>query len=212
MITRLVEILDVAVEEGFLTAAGASDGVDHSKGFLGPDNRGPSLTLGAADLAVDLGTGGGLPGIVLASRTTARWVLVERSDRRCRFLKWALRELGLETRVQVTNTDARDLARSCCRGRASLVTARSFGPPPVTAEIGAALLKVGGTLVVSEPPREEGVETLERWPSVGIGRLGLTDKGSWNRGIFGYRALSCISLTPDRFPRRGPAMISEPLF
>ena len=91
-------------------------------------------------------------------------------------------------------------------------TARAFGPPDVTAEIGAALLAVGGTLVVSEPPPREGVDTVERWPSAGIGRLGLVDAGRWHRGMFGYQAVVGASATPDRFPRRGPAMASDPVF
>jgi len=209
---RLDIVLKAAVDEGFLTPAVALDGVDHSEGFLRSGRQEPSFSPGGSDLAVDLGTGGGLPGVVLATRTTARWLLVERSDRRCRFLEWAVRELDLGVRVEVVNADARDLARSNRRGQAALVTARAFGPPAVTAEIGAALLTVGGTLVVSEPPPRDGVNTVERWPLAGIGRLGLVDGGRWHSGMFGYQALSCGLLTPDRFPRGGPAMASNPVF
>ena len=208
----LATVLKAAVDEGFLTPAVALDGVGHSEGFLRPGGQEPSFSPGGSDLAVDLGTGGGLPGVVLATRTTARWLLVERSDRRCRFLEWAVRELDLGVRVEVINADARDLSRSDCRGQAVLVTARAFGPPAMTAEIGAALLAVGGTLVVSEPPPRDGVNTVERWPLAGIGRLGLIDAGTWHSGMFGYQALSCGLPTPDRFPRGGPAMASDPVF
>ena len=212
MTGRLATVLEAAVDEGLLTSAVALDGVGHSEGFLRLGGREPTFTPGGSDLAVDLGTGGGLPGVVLATRTRARWLLVERSDRRCRFLKWAIRELDLEVRVEVVNADARDLARSDCRGQAALVTARAFGPPPVTAEIGAPLLALGGTLVVSEPPTRDGVGSVERWPSAGIDRLGLVDAGRWYSGMFGYQALSCDSATPDRFPRGGPAVASDPVF
>ena len=39
-----------------------------------------------------------------------------------------------------------------------MVVARSFGPPPVLAECAAPLLKVGGWLLVSEPPSTEATD------------------------------------------------------
>ena len=208
----LNKVLEAAAGEGFLSPGAALAGVDHSEGFLQSGEQGPLISLGAADLAVDLGTGGGLPGIVLASRTRAQWAFIERSERRCRFLEWAVRELNLGIRVEVINGDARELARSAYRGRATLVTARGFGTPAVTAEIGAALLIVGGTLVVSEPPPRDDGASVERWPSVGIGRLGLMDAGGWHSGMFGYRALSATSAAPERFPRGAATMASNPIF
>ena len=208
----LPEVLERAVEEGFLTATVALDGIGHSEGFLRPNEQQPPLQLLKTDLAVDLGTGGGLPGLVLAAQTKARWLLVERSARRSGFLEWAVRELGLGTRVEVVNTDARDLAWSANRGQAVLVTARSFGSPAATAEIGGALLRVGGSLVVSEPPPGEGVDNRKRWSSVGLGRLGLVATGGWRTGRSGYRGLLCTSLALSRYPRAGPRMASDPVF
>ncbi len=43
-------------------------------------------------------------------------------------------------------------ATPSCEGRSTSVWARSFGSPPVTAECAAPFLKLGGLLVVSEPP------------------------------------------------------------
>lgn len=212
MIDPLTKILEAAVVEGFLTAAVGLDGVNHSEGFLRLEDQQASFDPGEAFLAIDLGTGGGLPGIVLAARTKARWLLVERSERRCRFLEWAVRELDLGTRVEVVNADARDLARSDYRGQAWLVTARAFGPPATTAEIGATLLAVGGTLVVSDPPPGDGTNLAERWPLAGLSQLGLVDAGGWRSGQSTYRALLCVSTTSNRFPRGGPAMKSNPVF
>ena len=41
------------------------------------------------DLAIDLGTGGGLPGLVLSTFTNCFWLLTDRGERRCDFLKKA---------------------------------------------------------------------------------------------------------------------------
>ena len=49
------------------------------------------------------------------------------------------------------------------------MTARSFARPPVTAEIAAGLAKVGGILVVSEPPEADA----QRWPDAALVALGF---------------------------------------
>jgi 16S rRNA (guanine(527)-N(7))-methyltransferase RsmG len=43
----------------------------------------------------DLGSGGGLPGLVLAATTEAEWHLVESDQRKCAFLREAARRMGL---------------------------------------------------------------------------------------------------------------------
>ena len=58
-------------------------------------------TFKRKDLAIDLGTGGGIPGLVLATFTDCCWLLVDRSKRRCAFLKRAVFELDLNQRVNV---------------------------------------------------------------------------------------------------------------
>ena len=50
---------------------------------------------------IDLGTGGGLPGLILSSLTDCLWLLVDRSKKRCSFLNKAVNELDLSNRVEV---------------------------------------------------------------------------------------------------------------
>lgn len=80
------------------------------------------------------------------------------------------------------------------------VVARSFGPPAVTAECATGFLRLGGRLVVSEPPGEEAGPTV-RWPEEKLDVLGLGPpvpcggpEGSFVR--FEKRRLD------DRWPRR----------
>lgn len=201
------DVLDAAVTEGFMTPSAAADGVVHSTGFLRPVDGCPPIHLESGQLGVDLGTGGGLPGLILAGLTGGRWVLVDRGGRRCEFLTWAVRELGMATRVEVLCADVVDVARGPLRGQASLVTARSFASPSITAECGAPLLAQGGRLVVSEPPEAES-----RWPAEALGLLGLTDEGGWHTGTAGYRALVRNGECPDRYPRRSRRRAASPLF
>jgi 16S rRNA (guanine527-N7)-methyltransferase len=126
---------------------------------------------------LDLGAGGGLPGLVLAIRwTRATGALLEANARRCAFLRDALDRLGLVGRAAVVEGRAEDVARSPeHRGRYELVVARSFGPPAVTAECAVGFLAATGRLIVSEPPATDTQETavLGRWPSIELDTLGL---------------------------------------
>lgn len=157
--------------------------------------------------AVDLGSGGGLPGLVLASLWPATsWILLDSMERRTAFLGEAVATLGLQARVvrQRAEAFARDPG---ARGVADLVTARGFGPPAVTAECAAGLLRPGGLLVVSEPP---GTDT-GRWPAEPLSELGLRPL----RALFGlhrFQVLQLIEPTPDRVPRRDGLPAKRPWF
>jgi hypothetical protein len=196
-------VLEAAVEEGFLTAGVAADGLRHSLGFLAGT---PPPTAGQT--AVDLGSGGGLPGVVLATRTFCHWYLVDRGERRCRFLEWAVRSLDLSDRVSVLQADATELGRGELRGTVSLVTARGFGPPGATVECGAPLLAEGGHMVVSEPP--EGGPS--RWPEGPLGELGLADAGCWDVEGAGFRAFVAERRCGERYPRAWRSIVRSPLF
>jgi 16S rRNA (guanine527-N7)-methyltransferase len=126
---------------------------------------------------------------------------VEANGRRTRFLGDALERLGLGARVEVWEGRAEALGRDAGRRhRRDLVTARSFGPPSVTAECAAPFLAVGGRLVVSEPPEDRV------WPPGPLAELGLRPLGRSGPVMVLEQAEPC----PDRFPRRRPA--GHPLF
>ena len=191
-------------------------------GFLGPGDVGPQITHAAAFAAaaevslphtpqrvVDMGSGGGLPGLVLA----ALWpesaiVLLDGSTRRCEFLEMAVDELNAADHVTVRCGRAEDLAQDpSMRGTADLVVARSFGAPAVLAECSAGILEVGGHLLVSEPPDED----LGRWPSAGLAQLGFGPAQLVTAGAR-FALIPLNSACPDRFPRRVGVPSKRPLF
>jgi len=158
--------------------------------------------------ALDLGSGGGIPGLVLASRwPETRWVLLDGQARRVVFLQAAIVRLGLADRVQAVHARAEDAGRDQ-RWRASfgLVTSRSFGPPAIVAECGAPFLQVGGHLVVSEPPGSRG----GRWPAAGVAPVGLTLERTTSDPSFAV--LRQETLCPDGYPRRPGVPQRRPLF
>jgi 16S rRNA (guanine527-N7)-methyltransferase len=89
-----------------------------------------------------------------------------------------------------------------------LVTARSFGPPAVTAECAAAFLKLGGVLIVSEPPEDDGTE---RWRADILAELGLVPQGRVRHGA-AFQVLLKTKPTPSKFPRGVGIPGKSPLF
>jgi len=140
-------------------------------------------------------------------------VLVEANGRRAAFLRSAARRLGIEQRVDVVQQRAEVCGRDPeMRNHFDGVTARSFGRPAVVAECAAPLLKVGGWLIVSEPPPEPGSPGGPgRWPAAPLSELGLEPEGIFETD-YEYRVLRQVTPCPPRFPRRDGVPAKRPLF
>lgn len=160
--------------------------------------------------ALDLGSGGGLPGLVLAvSWLDSRWLLLDSRSRSAGFLREAIEVLGLGDRVTVLEARAEVAGRDAAhRAGFALVTARGFAAPAVTAECAAPFLAVGGRLVVSEPPGSAG----ERWPAEPLRRLGLVLEAVERRGAATFAVLTQVERCPPEFPRRSGVPSKRPLF
>lgn len=180
----------------------------HARGFAAATPHPP----GEDDLACDLGSGGGLPGLVLAVDVwpESRWVLLEAMAKRHQLLQWAVERLGIGHRVSVVHGRSEHVGRpgEPLRGACRLVTSRGFGAPPTTAEAAAPLLADGGTLVVSEPPGSEG----ERWPVDGLAPLGLVPDGVVRTDRAGYMVLTQVHPCPTAYPRAWKRQSRQPLF
>jgi 16S rRNA (guanine527-N7)-methyltransferase len=92
----------------------------------------------------DLGTGPGLPGIPLAIvKPGLRVTLVESNGKKARFLREAVRQLGLkDVRVAESRIEAVDEP-----GAYDAITARALATLPLILELGGHLLKPDGTLL-----------------------------------------------------------------
>ena len=86
--------------------------------------------------------------------------------------------------------------------------ARSFGPPAATVECAAPLLRVGGVLVVSEPPDGTG----DRWSTEGLARLGLVLEETRMVDGATFSRLRQVEAAPPQFPRRPGVPVRRPLF
>jgi 16S rRNA (guanine527-N7)-methyltransferase len=94
------------------------------------------------DTLLDLGSGAGLPGLVLAMVLPGTAVtLLEPMERRCRFLAECVAELGLAN-VSVLRGRAEDVTI-----RTEVVTARAVAPLPRLAELAMGLVRPGGMVL-----------------------------------------------------------------
>lgn len=200
---RLVEVLEQGRAFGYLGPGPVIDNARHALAFGLVPTQVPKR-------AVDLGSGGGIPGLVLARHVwpRCRWHLLEASGRRCDFLRGAVRALDLGERVSVEQGRAEELSRHPgLRHAADLVVARSFACPAVTAECAAPLVACGGMVVVSEPPASHE----ERWPQQGLDLLGLVVERRL-RAPVGLVALRAVVRCPPRYSRRTGVPAKSPLF
>jgi len=203
----LEAVFDEARRLGFVGGSSSVPHLRHAEAFVASIER-----LGGVDVGLDLGSGGGLPGLVLADRwPDSRWYLVDASQRRAEFLSDAVVALGWTDRVEARRGRAETLARQPeLRGQVGVVTARAFGPPAVTAECGSGFLRVGGHLLVSEPPTAEP----SRWSVPGLAELGLIEDATGTvRGEEAHvQALRQDHPCPARYPRRDGVPAKRPLF
>jgi 16S rRNA (guanine527-N7)-methyltransferase len=161
---------------------------------------------------LDLGAGGGLPGLVLLDLwPSATAVFLDAQERRCRFLRESIETLGWEDRVEIRVGRAEVLSRAAeLRGRFDLVVARGFGPPPVTAECAVAFLRPGGRLSVTEPP--DDASTGSRWETGGLATLGF-GAASVRRAVrAGVAEMILEQPVDDRWPRRDGVPGKRPLW
>lgn len=157
---------------------------------------------------MDLGTGGGVPGLALALwRPDLDWVLVDAMAKRVAFVRRAVAQLGLgatvlEARLEQLGRDAR------WRGGAECVVARSLAAPGVAAEYSAALLRPGGTAVIAEPPGGDSA----RWSPDGLATLGMKIGVVHQSTDATLQVLLQGEPCPERFPRRTGVAAKRPLF
>ena len=166
----------------------------------------------AARLALDLGSGAGLPGMPLAAaRPEAEFVLLESAARKCAFLHRAAQAAGIGN-VEIVHGRAETFHFGF--GRFDLVTARAVASLDVTAEYAAPLLQAGGALVVWTGRRSSDGEAAARYAAEQLGLGGLEARRvepfpeARNRHLY---LMSKVAETPSRFPRRPGRALKRPL-
>ena len=166
--------------------------------------------------AVDLGSGGGVPGLVLAlARPDVAWTLVDSARRKAAILRSFAEALGLRE-VVVRDERAESLGRDPLhRERYDLVTARACAPLPVLAEYALPLLRRGGTLLAWKGPLTDADPEMRRGATaagmLGGGRPTIVDPELPVLGGHRCVVIAKERTTPARFPRRPGEPARRPL-
>jgi 16S rRNA (guanine527-N7)-methyltransferase len=152
-----VEALLASQRLGMLGAAPVLEVVEHSEAFV-------DALSDVSGAVADLGSGGGVPGLVIAwRRPDLQVVLVDRRRTRTDHLRRLVARLHLDGRVSVLTAEARELP-TLFGHLVDAVVARGFGKPATVVEAAGPILADGGLLVVSEPP-----ERTDRWSDAVLG-------------------------------------------
>jgi 16S rRNA (guanine527-N7)-methyltransferase len=143
-VDRLEAFADLLKERGSSLGLVSKGDLPHVYGRHVLDSLRAAAAFTEGDsVAYDLGSGGGLPGVVLASALPrCRFVLVEPRTRRAGFLELVIERLGLNN-AEVAVARAEDLPPE----RADVCTARALAPLPEAWRLARPLLRSGGRLV-----------------------------------------------------------------
>jgi 16S rRNA (guanine527-N7)-methyltransferase len=166
--------------------------------------------VGEAARIVDLGSGAGLPGLVLAiARPEAEVVLVESGGKKCAWLERTVTALGLEN-VRVVCARAEELDEAPF----DVVTARALAALSVLCEYAAPLLREGGSLVAwkGAVDAREDADGLHAANVLGLEREEVRAvepyPGSQRRTLHVFRK---VAPTPEGYPRRPGMAAKRPL-
>ncbi len=173
---------------------------DSLSGLLLPEIR-------DASAIVDLGSGGGFPGLVLAIMLPETQVTMVESEQRK--ADWLSRASTGMRNVRVVADRSESLARAE-RDTYPVATARALGALPVVMELTAPLLTRGGVLVAWRGRRDS---VSEAGAAAAGDVLGLVHRGDVDAapipGVSRYFSLwTKAAPTPDRYPRR-PGMAAK---
>ena len=158
------DVLTDAQRIGALGPRPIDEVIAHARAFV--DALPPS-----ARQVIDLGTGAGIPGLVIAeARPDLTVVLVDRRAKRTDALAIAVAGLGWRDRVSVVCADVASLIRDPGHvAHYDAVVSRGFGPHETTLRLSTELVRPGGVVVLSEPP----ADAPNRWSPELLAEVGV---------------------------------------
>lgn len=160
--------------------------------------------LGSDGPIVDVGSGGGSPGIPLAAACPdLTVVLLEASRRRCAFLETVAKEFP---NVQVVCARAEEHGRAAGRDAYAVALARALAPATTALEWALPLVRPGGQAILYLGLSPQGLARSAAALEAGAPRF--------ERATGRYRQLAIfpkLGPTPPRFPRRAGIARKRPL-
>ena len=163
---------------------------------------------------IDLGSGGGAPGLPVAILEEGRDViLVESRLRRAEILRGFVQQLGT-TNVHVLAERAEVTGRGEWRERGATVLARALAPPPIALEICLPLVAPGGRAALflnAAARREHGDALTGAAAELGGAPPAFLELPLPSEEPLVLAIVAKREPTPDRYPRSPAAMRRRPL-
>jgi 16S rRNA (guanine527-N7)-methyltransferase len=133
----------------------------------------PLLPGTPSSKVIDVGSGGGLPGMVWAvCRPDLSVTLLDSAGKKCRAMESIAAELGLSNVSVVWGRGEEYALGARARENYALAAARAVAHAGVLAEYLSPLISLGGHLLAFKGPKgeEELREVGDRWPALGLSR------------------------------------------
>ena len=168
--------------------------------------------LGEARRLVDVGSGGGLPGLALKiTRPDLAVTLIEADQAKAAFLVQACAKLDLRD-VEVLARRAEEVGRDGrYRESFDVAVARALASMPVLAELCLPLVKVGGRLVAQKTASEEVQRAGRAIEAMGGALNRVAAAPSAARGAGTVVIVDKVRPTPPAYPRRPGVPARKPL-
>lgn len=168
--------------------------------------------LGEVEKVVDVGSGGGLPGLPLKiALPSLRMTLVEADQAKAAFLVRACAALGLQD-VEVVARRAEDVGRDpLYRDSFDVAVARALAPMPVLVELCLPLVRVGGRLLAQKTEGEDMAGANRAIDALGGSLNGVVAAPSAARRAGTVVIVDKVRPTPPAYPRRAGVPSRKPL-
>ena len=168
--------------------------------------------LGDAKRLVDVGSGGGLPGLPLKiARPELAVTLVEADSGKAAFLVQACARLGLID-VEVVGRRAEEVGHDArYRESFDVAVARALAPLPVLVELCLPLVRVGGNLLAQKTDKEEVPAAQRAIELLGGALQSVSPAPSTARATGTIVVIAKVGPTPSRYPRRSGVPARKPL-
>ena len=164
-------------------------------------------------VVVDVGSGGGFPGLVIAAVAPDVEVhLVEARKKRAELLAELAATLGLDN-VTAHGERAEEAGRGALRDGADLVVARAVAPLPVLLEYTAPLAATGGTIAAVKGSRGEAelAESEAAMTALACEHTGTERMREEVAGRMSVQLFRKTGPTPPRYPRRPGMPAKRPI-